>query len=89
MIIVTGEDGWLRNGGGGGQIIGNVIIAPYNLRDYVPENLSTTFLSPKYEIKRIVAGRSHTSVFLEYNAVHPTGQDNIASRMQHSPSKTY
>ncbi|HUF04018.1 MAG TPA: hypothetical protein VMM38_07560 [Aridibacter sp.] len=50
LIIVTGEDGWLRQGGGGGQIIGNVVIAPYNLRDYVPENLSSTFLSPRYEI---------------------------------------
>ncbi len=50
MIIVTGEEGWERNGGGNGQIIGNVIIAPYNKRSYVPENLSTTFLAPRYYI---------------------------------------
>jgi hypothetical protein len=50
MIIVTGEDGWERNGSGQGQVIGNVIIAPYNKRTYVPENLSTTFLAPRYEI---------------------------------------
>ena len=50
MIIVTGEDGWERTGGGGGSIIGNVIIAPYNRRTYVPENLSSTFLAPRYYI---------------------------------------
>ena len=50
MIIVTGEEGWERNGGGNGQVIGNVIIAPYNKRSYVPENLSTTFLAPRYYI---------------------------------------
>lgn len=50
LIIVTGEDGWVRKGGGDGRIIGNVVIAPYNLRDYVPENLATEFLAPKYQI---------------------------------------
>ncbi len=50
MIIVTGEDGWERTGGGNGSIEGNVIIAPYNKRTYVPENLSSTFLAPRYYI---------------------------------------
>lgn len=50
MIIVTGEEGWERNGAGQGQVIGNVIIAPYNKRTYVPENLSTSFLAPRYAI---------------------------------------
>jgi Tfp pilus assembly protein PilX len=50
MIIVTGEEGWLRNGGGNGQVIGNVIVAPYNRLSYVPENLSSTFLPPRYVI---------------------------------------
>jgi len=50
MIIVTGEGGWLRNGGGNGQIIGNIVIAPYNRSPYVPENLSATFLPPMYQI---------------------------------------
>jgi len=50
MIIVTGEEGWERTGGGNGQIIGNVVIAPYNRRIYVPENLSPTFLAPRYYI---------------------------------------
>ncbi|MGI8545226.1 MAG: hypothetical protein ACR2MD_17340 [Aridibacter sp.] len=50
MIIVTGEEGWDRTGGGSGSITGNVIIAPYNKRNYVPENLSSTFLAPRYYI---------------------------------------
>ena len=50
MIIVTGAGGWLRNGGGTGQIIGNIVIAPYNMSPYVPENLSATFLPPIYQI---------------------------------------
>lgn len=50
IIIVTGEGGWLRNGGGNGQVIGNVIVAPYNRLSYVPENLSSTFLPPRYQI---------------------------------------
>lgn len=50
MIIVTGEEGWQRNGGGNGSITGNVVIAPYNQIPYVPENLSATFLPPRYWI---------------------------------------
>lgn len=55
LIIVTGEEGWERSGGGGGQppngqIIGNVLIAPYNRIPYRPENLSATFLPPHYYI---------------------------------------
>ncbi|MBP6002001.1 MAG: hypothetical protein KA746_01070 [Pyrinomonadaceae bacterium] len=50
LIIVTGEEGWDRNGGGNGQVIGNVVIAPYNRMPYVPENLYPTFLSPRYGI---------------------------------------
>ena len=50
LIIVTGEGGWLRNGGGNGQVIGNVVIAPYNRIPYVPENLVATFLPPRYLI---------------------------------------
>jgi hypothetical protein len=50
LIIVTGEEGWERNGGGEGQVIGNIVIAPYNRIPYVPENLSATFLPPRYQI---------------------------------------
>ena len=50
LILVTGAGGWLRNGGGNGQVIGNIVIAPYNQLPYVPENLSATFLPPIYQI---------------------------------------
>jgi hypothetical protein len=45
LIIVTGEGGFYRTGGGGGTIEGNVVIAPYN-----PSNLNAGFSSPKYGI---------------------------------------
>ncbi len=50
LIIVTGEEGWERDGTGSGGIIGNIVIAPYNRRNYVPENLSSTFLAPRYSV---------------------------------------
>ncbi|HVE58434.1 MAG TPA: hypothetical protein VNB22_16495, partial [Pyrinomonadaceae bacterium] len=50
MIIVTGEEGWERNGTGGGEVIGNVIIAPYNRSTYYPQNLTSTFLAPQYYV---------------------------------------
>ena len=50
MIIVTGEEGWERNGGGTGQVIGNIIIAPYNRNTYIPQNLASAFLPPQYYI---------------------------------------
>jgi hypothetical protein len=50
LIVVVGEEGWLRNGGGNGQVIGNVVIAPYNRMSYIPENHTTSFLPPRYQI---------------------------------------
>jgi len=50
MIIVTGEEGWERNGTGGGLVIGNVVIAPYNQIPYNPQNLSSAFLAPQYYV---------------------------------------
>jgi hypothetical protein len=50
LIVVVGEEGWLRNGGGNGQVIGNVVIAPYNRRNYIPESHTTSFLPPRYQI---------------------------------------
>ncbi len=47
LIIVTGEEGWLRNGGGNGSITGNVVIAPYTSADLSPNIFS---LPPKYEV---------------------------------------
>ncbi|MDH3530241.1 MAG: hypothetical protein OEQ28_11800, partial [Acidobacteriota bacterium] len=47
LIIVTGTEGWLRQGGGDGTITGNVIIAPYG-----PDQLVSNIfdLPPKYEV---------------------------------------
>jgi hypothetical protein len=45
LIIVTGEDGLLRNGGGNGKLRGNIVIAPYDRT-----NLNAGFKSPKYAI---------------------------------------
>jgi len=51
-IIVVGEEGWERNGGGNGQIIGNVIVAPYyyRLQAYAIGNTSSSWLPPRYYI---------------------------------------
>lgn len=45
MIIVTGSGGVQRNGGGGGKLLGNMVIAPYNA-----SNLAAGLLSPKYDL---------------------------------------
>ncbi len=45
LIIVIGEDGLDRRGGGNGLLQGNIVIAPYD-----PTNLNAGFKSPKYDI---------------------------------------
>lgn len=45
MIIVTGSGGVVRQGAGNGEILGNLIVAPYN-----PSNLSAGFLPPRYDM---------------------------------------
>ncbi|MGC2235492.1 MAG: hypothetical protein WA584_04995 [Pyrinomonadaceae bacterium] len=45
LIIVTGTGGVVRNGGGNGNLQGNIIIAPYN-----PANTAGGFLCPKYDL---------------------------------------
>lgn len=45
LIIVTGEGGVDRRGGGNGMLRGNTVIAPYN-----KNNLAAGFLAPKYDI---------------------------------------
>lgn len=67
IIIVVGEEGWERNGAGNGQLIGNVIIAPYVRIPYlVPLNYSATFLPPQY----YVIGGGNSDVI--YNDVSAT-----------------
>jgi len=45
LIIVTGEGGVDRRGGGNGMLRGNTVIAPYN-----KNNIAAGFLAPKYDI---------------------------------------
>ncbi len=67
LIIVVGEEGWQRNGAGNGQLIGNVIVAPYVRIPYIiPLNYSATFLPPQY----YVTGGGNSDVI--YNDVSAT-----------------
>ena len=52
LIIVTGKDGVIRNGGGVGTIQGNMVIAPYVNSGVIPTSnpVSSTFLSPQYDL---------------------------------------
>jgi hypothetical protein len=45
LIIVTGSQGVIRNGGGNGTLEGNTVVAPYN-----PSNPEAGFLSPRYDM---------------------------------------
>lgn len=47
LILVTGAGGWERAGGGCGEIVGNVVIAPYTSADLGPNVFS---LPPVYQI---------------------------------------
>jgi hypothetical protein len=53
LILVTGQGGVLRDGGGTGTIQGNIIVAPYvgcTIADGITPNASATFLSPHYDL---------------------------------------
>lgn len=92
LIIVTGQGGVDRNGGGGGTLQGNVVIAPYEHSKImktaavgsspaVYENKSTissstTFLSPQYDLS---GGGNSTVVYNSSNAANGlTAISNIA-----------
>ncbi len=60
LIIVTGEGGWLRNGGGNGVITGNVVIAPYTSAQLASNVFS---LPPQYQ----VTGGGNSNI--EYDAI--------------------
>jgi hypothetical protein len=47
LIIVTGEGGVDRSGGGTGTLQGNIVVAPYNQTNVTA---ATTFLCPKYNL---------------------------------------
>jgi Flp pilus assembly pilin Flp len=69
LIIVTGPDGVVRNGGGNGEIIGNLVIAPYN-----PSNLAAGFLPPKYDMR----GGGNSDFIYSGNSVNFSGQTAIS-----------
>lgn len=53
MIIVTGTGGVNRQGGGNGEIFGNMIVAPYLNSRVLPEsvvNATDTFMPPQYDL---------------------------------------
>lgn len=52
MIIVTGQAGVDRSGGGNGEIQGNMVIAPYVNSTVAPatDPISATFLAPQYNL---------------------------------------
>jgi hypothetical protein len=53
MIIVTGQGGVTRSGGGSGTIQGNIVVAPYvgsRIQDGIDPGSSDTFLSPQYDL---------------------------------------
>lgn len=53
LIIVTGQDGVDRSGGGNGTIQGNIVIAPYvgsRIEDGIDPSPSATFLAPQYNL---------------------------------------
>jgi hypothetical protein len=44
LILITGQAGFARTGGGGGKLEGNMVVSPYN-----KTNLAAGFLPPKYD----------------------------------------
>lgn len=62
LIIVTGSGGWLRNGGGSGEIRGSIVIAPYD-----PTNLAAGFLPPRYQV---TGGGSSDVIYTELDTAY-------------------
>ena len=53
LIIVTGQAGVDRSGGGNGTIQGNIVISPYEgsrIQDGINPSSSANFLSPQYNL---------------------------------------
>lgn len=55
MIIVTGTQGLLRNGGGNGTLQGHAVVAPYD-----PANLPLALCRPNMRLQEAGSRRSHT-----------------------------
>ena len=68
LILVTGQGGVLRSGGGNGTIQGNMVIAPYvgsQIADGIDPAISATFLSPSYDL----SGGGNSTVVYNSNSV--------------------
>lgn len=68
MIIVTGQAGVIRSGGGNGTIQGNIVIAPYvggRVEDTLSPTPTATFLAPQYDLS---GGGNSTVVYNSRNA---------------------
>lgn len=53
LILVTGQGGVTRSGGGDGTIQGNMIVAPYvgcRIQDGISPTTASTFLAPQYDL---------------------------------------
>ena len=52
MIVVTGRGGVARQGAGNGEILGNLIVAPYVNSGVLPssEPVGVSFLAPQYDL---------------------------------------
>lgn len=68
LIIVTGQAGVIRSGGGNGTIQGNIVVAPYvnsSIADGIDPTASATFLAPRYSL----AGGGNSTVVYNSNSV--------------------
>lgn len=66
LIIVTGQNGIIRSGGGSGVLQGNIVVAPYNLNGlFCTASNTTCFLAPQYDI----SGGGTSEIVYNSNAV--------------------
>ena len=67
MIVVTGKGGVTRQGAGNGEILGNLIVAPYVNGSVLPssEPVGISFLAPQYDL----SGGGNSSISYSSSAV--------------------
>jgi hypothetical protein len=68
LILVTGQAGVDRSGGGNGTIQGNIVVSPYvgsRVEDGVSPASTATFLSPQYDL----SGGGNSTVIYNSNSV--------------------
>jgi len=68
LILITGQAGVIRSGGGNGTIQGNIVVAPYigsRIEDGINPAATDTFLSPQYDL----SGGGNSTVVYNSNTV--------------------